>query len=202
MVIIIIAFTALISLVALKNHAVMEKLWFSPFEMNVGKDWMRFITHGFVHGSLGHLAINMFVLWMFGTRVEDAFADLTHSAGYLPFILLYLGGIVLSSIPGYYKHKWDPTYKAVGASGATSAVVFSSILLFPTDKLMLLILPIPTSAWIFGILYLGYEFYMSKRGKDGIAHDAHFYGALYGIAFTCVIQPHAIASFITAITGH
>ena len=201
MILIIIAFTALISIVALKDHAVMEKLWFAPFEMNVSKDWFRFLTHGFVHGSVPHLAINMFVLWMFGTSVQDAYADLTHSSGFLPFILLYFGGIALSSIPGYYKHRWDPTYKAVGASGATSAVVFSYILMFPLNKLMLIFVPIPTSAWIFGILYLGYEFYMSKRGKDGIAHDAHFYGALYGILFTSVLDPHAFPMFIQAITG-
>lgn len=195
----IIAFTAVVSLIALNNRAVFENLLFYPFGMQLQRDWFRFITHGFVHGGFLHLAINMYVLWMFGTAVEDAYADITGRSSTLPFLVLYLGGIVLSSIPGYFKHKDDPNYRAVGASGATSAVVFSFILLHPATKLMLILLPIPLPAWLFGLLYLGYEWYMSKRGRDGIAHDAHYFGALYGIAFTALLDPKAVARFIQAV---
>lgn len=195
----IIAFTAVVSLIALNNRAVFENLLFYPFGMQLQRDWFRFITHGFVHGGFLHLAINMYVLWMFGTAVEGAYADITGRSSTLPFLVLYLGGIVLSSIPGYFKHKDDPNYRAVGASGATSAVVFSFILLHPATKLMLILLPIPLPAWLFGLLYLGYEWYMSKRGRDGIAHDAHYFGALYGIAFTALLDPKAVARFIQAV---
>lgn len=195
----IIAFTAVVSLIALNNRAVFENLLFYPFRMQLQRDWFRFITHGFVHGGLLHLVINMYVLWMFGTAVEDAYADITGRSSTLPFLVLYLGGIVLSSIPGYFKHKDDPGYRAVGASGATSAVVFSFILLHPATKLMLILLPIPLPAWLFGLLYLGYEWYMSKRGRDGIAHDAHYFGALYGIAFTALLDPKAVGRFIQAV---
>lgn len=196
----IIGFTVLISLLALRDRKVFENMMFEPFVINTRKDWFRLVTHGFIHGNIPHLAVNMFVLFMFGTRVEEGYAAIGHG-GLLPFLILYLAGITLSSLPGYYKHRWDPTYRAVGASGATSAVVFAAILLSPMDKMMLLVLPIPTRAWVFGILYLGYEWYMGQRGNDGIAHDAHFAGAVVGIVFTVLLDPAVLGRLVAAISG-
>jgi membrane associated rhomboid family serine protease len=195
----IIAFTVVVSLLAFKDRKVFENLLFAPFDMSMQKDWFRFLTHGFIHGNIPHLAINMFVLFTFGDNVERGYAEITGKSPTMPFLLLYLGGIALASLPGYYKHKNDPTYRAVGASGAISAVVFASILMFPNDRLMLLFFPVPTKAWVFGLLYLGYEWFMNKRGRDGIAHDAHFYGALFGIVFTLVLDPTAGQRLLDAI---
>ena len=196
---VIIAVTVVVSMAALNNRVLFGNLLFQPFVMHEPKDWYRFISHGFVHGSIMHLAVNMYVLWMFGTAVESAYGDLTGRDPLVPYLVLYLAGIVLSALPGYFKYRHDPEYRAVGASGATSAVVFSFILLHPDTKLMLLFLPIPMAAWIFGALYLAYEWYMSKRGRDGIAHDAHYFGALFGIAFTAMLGPHVVSHFIEAV---
>jgi membrane associated rhomboid family serine protease len=86
----------------------------------------------------------------------------------------------------------------VGASGATAAVLFSFILFQPTAQLGIYFI-IPMPAWLFGLLYLAYEWYMSRRGRDGIAHDAHYFGALYGIAFTALVDRNAVPHFIQAI---
>ncbi len=196
---VIIAVTVAVSMAALNNQRLFDNLLFQPFVMHEKKDWFRFISHGFVHGSIMHLVVNMYVLWMFGTAVEHAYAELTGRDALLPYLVLYIGGIVLSSLPGYFKHRMDPSYRAVGASGATSAVVFSFILLHPDTKLMLIFLPIPMAAWIFGGLYLAYEWYMSKRGSDGIAHDAHYFGALYGIAFTALLRPDVVPHFFNSV---
>lgn len=196
---IIVIITAVVSLAALNDQGLFSKLLFQPFVMHDGRSWYRFITHGFIHGSIMHLAVNMYVLFMFGGAVEEAYAQHTGGSATIPYLVLYLAGIVLSSVPGYFKHRHDPEYRAVGASGATSAVVFSFILLHPDTKLMLIFLPIPMAAWIFGGLYLAYEWYMSKRGGDGIAHDAHYFGALFGIAFTASIIPTAVTHFIQAV---
>lgn len=196
---VIIALTVLVSLAALRNSALFESLLFQPFVIQARRDWFRFLSHGFVHGSIMHLLVNMYVLWMFGTAVEEAFGELLGRQARVAYVVLYLGGIVLSSLPGYYQHRHDPAYRTVGASGATSAVVFSFILLHPDTKLMLIFLPIPMSAWIFGALYLAYEWYMSKRGGDGIAHDAHYFGALFGIAFTALVDPGAVPHFFSTM---
>lgn len=197
--VVIIIITALISFSALNNRALFEKLLFQPFIMHDRGDWYRFISHALVHGSVMHLLVNMYVLWMFGTAVESVYANIVGGDPLVAYLGLYIGGIVLSSLPGYFKNRHNPQYRAVGASGATSAVVFAFILLHPDTKLMLIFLPIPLSAWIFGGLYLLYEWYMSKRGVGNIAHDAHYFGALYGIAFTATLDPGAIGHFINAV---
>lgn len=195
----IIGFTVLVSLLAFRDRKVFENMLFEPFVINARKDWFRLVTHGFIHGNVPHLAVNMFVLYMFGPLVEQGYEQITMRSSTLSFLVLYLAGITLSSLPGYYKHRYDPTYRAVGASGATSAVVFASILMFPLNRLSLLILPIPAPAWVFGLLYLGYEWYMGKRGGDGIAHDAHFAGAVVGIAFTALLDPDVLPHFLAQV---
>lgn len=196
---VIVAITAVVSYAALNNRNLFENLLFRPFIMQDRKEWYRFITHGLVHGSFMHLLVNMYVLWMFGTAVENAYAAVVGGDPLVAYLALYIGGIVLSALPGYFKHRDNPNYRAVGASGATSAVVFAFILLHPDTPLMLIFLPIPMAAWIFGGLYLLYEWYMSRRGGGHIAHDAHYFGALFGIAYTATLAPQAITHFFQTI---
>ena len=65
----------------------------------------------------------------------------------------------------------------------------------------LLILPIPIPAFVFGILYLVYSAYMAKKGNDNIGHDAHFWGAVYGVVFTIFLKPSLLPAFFIKITG-
>jgi membrane associated rhomboid family serine protease len=195
----IVGFTALISLIALNDRKVFDSMLFEPFVINARKDWFRLLSHGFIHGNIPHLAVNMFVLAMFGPNVEQGYMHITGRSSTLPFLILYLAGITLSSMPAYYKHRWDPSYRAVGASGATSAVLFASVMLHPTSKMGLLFFPVMVSAWIFGLLYLAYEWYMGQKGGDGIAHDAHFAGALVGVVFTVLLDPKLVPAFFNAI---
>lgn len=199
MTLIIVVVTVVISLMAFQDRRLFQRFMFEPFVIHSRKDWSRLVTHGFIHGNVPHLAVNMFVLYMFGPQVEEGFAGITGRSPMLLFLLMYIGAIALSSLPGYFKHRLDPNYRAVGASGATSAVVFASILMFPTTRMALIMLPIPLPAWLFGIIYLAYEWYMGKRGNDGIAHDAHFFGALVGLAFTTFLDPHVINAFVDAM---
>jgi membrane associated rhomboid family serine protease len=150
-----------------------------------------------------HLAFHMFSLYMFGGAVEDMYKSgyVYGSKGTLFFILLYVGGLAMSSLYSYEKHKKDIYYNALGASGAVSAVIFAYIVLAPTQKLMLLILPIPIPAYLFGLIFLGIEYYLAKRGQGNIGHDAHFWGAVYGAAFTIILKPSLIQSFIDQIKG-
>jgi membrane associated rhomboid family serine protease len=109
--------------------------------------------------------------------VEDMYKSgyVYGSKGTLFFILLYVGGLAMSSLYSYEKHKKDIYYNALGASGAVSAVIFAYIVLAPTQKLMLLILPIPIPAYLFGLIFLGIEYYcafLGSRLRCGIYH--HF----------------------------
>jgi membrane associated rhomboid family serine protease len=195
----IIAITAISSILAFNNHAISEKLLFSPYMINSHKQGYRFLTHALVHGDWMHLLVNMFVLLSFGRAVEYHYSLFFGNKSAYLFLLLYLGGIVLSSTPSYAKYKSDAVYRAVGASGAVSAVVFASILIQPLSPIRFVFLPVDIPAFIFGGLYLFYSAYMAKKGSDNIGHDAHFWGALFGLVFTGILKPSLFAGFLSQI---
>lgn len=192
---IIIVITVFISVIALKNGDVFSKLKFNAYDVKHSNQWYRFFTYGFIHAGYLHLFINMLVFYSFGGIVESHFKIHFPEKGLLLYVLLYVGGLLLSIIPAFGKHKNDVFYNAVGASGAVSAIVFSSILLFPTGKIFFFLIPIGIPAPIFGILYLIYEAIMSRRAKDNIGHDAHLWGAIFGLVFTIALKPELVPLF-------
>ena len=192
----IIGITVIISLVAFNRRDIFDSMRFSAYAIKHDNQWWRFFSYSLLHADWVHLFINMFVLYSFGEVVLAYFGHLFGGKGILYFILLYLGGILFSVLFDFGRHKNDPYYTAVGASGAVSAVVFSSILLMPTAKLYLFFIPIPIPAAVFGILYLVYSAYQGRRGRDNIGHNAHFWGAVFGIVFTIVLKPGLAVSFL------
>lgn len=190
----IVLVSTLVSIAAFNDQRLYTALLFEPYVINARHQWYRFFTHAFVHANWPHLLVNMFVLYMFGRNVEGLFGVITGGPVLLPYLGLYIGGILFSSIPSYRKHIHDPSYRAVGASGAVSAVLFAQILMLPTRTVGMLFLPIDLPAWVFGILYLAYSWYMDKRGGDNVAHDAHFYGAVYGVILTAALEPQLLFS--------
>ncbi len=138
---------------------------FNAFLVHHKKEYFRLLSHGFIHGDFFHLFVNVYVLYGFGGVVEQNFRVQFGQSGSLMFVFLYLSGILVSCLPALTKHKNNLHYNALGASGAVSAVLFSSIIMHPTASLMLVILPIPIPAFIFGILYLIYEASMNKNYK-------------------------------------
>lgn len=196
---IIIVGTVLISLAGFQKRELHEKLMFDPYGININKTWYRFFSYALLHADWGHLLINMFVLYSFGNNVEYLFGYYFGNKAILYFILLYVGGVFISVIPSFEKNKNNPYYVAVGASGAVSAVLFSSILMYPQGKIILLLLPIPIPAFVFGILYLVYSAYMAKRGRDNIGHDVHFWGAIFGFVFTLILNPGFFMHFLQQI---
>lgn len=198
--IILIGITVLISMQGFNNTAFKQKLIFHPYSIREKGEYYRFLTHGFLHANWEHLLINMYVLYIFGEFIEPRFAGIFPAGlGKTLYLLMYLAAIVVSSVPSFFKHKENPYYSALGASGATSALVFSFILFRPWD--WFLFPPLP--ALLFGIAYLWYSNYMSKRGRDNIGHDAHFYGAVFGLLFTLaavsILQPSVLNSFLSEL---
>lgn len=117
----------------------------------------------------------------------------------IAFILLYFGGILASTLTTFFRNRNKQEYSAIGASGAVSAVVFASIFFSPFGKILFFgVLPVP--GIVFGILYLLYSSYMSKKGSDNINHDAHFWGAVYGFIFPLLMNFSLINIFIKQLT--
>jgi len=196
---VIIAITAIVSIIAMTNPGMFYRLKFNPYLALHSKQWYRFFSYALVHAGWLHLFINMFVLYSFGDVVIQAYTMLFGIKGYYYYGLLYIGAVMISVLPSFGKHKNDPLYNAVGASGAVSAVVFASIMFVPTGKITIFPIPFGIPAFIFGILYLLYSAYMGKRGKDNIGHDAHFWGAVFGVLFTIAIKPRIALIFVDHI---
>ncbi|MFW5793305.1 MAG: rhomboid family intramembrane serine protease [Bacteroidota bacterium] len=195
----IIIITAITSFLAFRDESIFNKMKFNPYMVLHRKEWYRFLSYSLLHADWGHLLINMFVLYSFGSLVEEIFKHYFESNSLLYFLLLYIGGVVFSVIFSFVRHKHNHWYNAVGASGAVSAVLFSSIIMYPQGEIILLLLPIPIPAFIFGILYLAYSAYMAKKAKDNVGHDAHFWGAVYGILFTIALRPAFFSEFFLKI---
>ena len=195
---ILIALTVAASAYAWSNPNVLVQGVLDPYEMNEnGGQWYRFLTSGFLHADWGHLLFNMFTLYSFGGVVLSYFSRLFgNSNGLLLFLLLYLGGIVLSDLPTYFRHRHDPDYRSLGASGGVSSVLFAGVLFQPTSGIIMLPIPFPIPGFIWAVLYLFYSYYMGRRRGDNINHDAHFYGALYGVVLTAALVPGILPYFL------
>lgn len=173
---------------------------FSPWAVKHRKEWYRFLTGGFFHADWLHLLINMFVLWSFGTFVEGTFrALLGKLRGELAFVGLYFSALVASSLTTYFKHRDNPHYMSVGASGAVSAVVFSSVLLAPWETVLVFFIPMPAIAM--GVLYLFYSWWMARRAADRINHEAHLWGAVWGVVFTAIVLFEYLPVLLQRIIG-
>lgn len=211
----IVAINVLLSLVAFSNQGLMSKLMFNAYLVKHNKEYYRVITHAFIHGDFMHLLFNMYVLWSFGGLIERIFTEPEMfymlfpglefwgtSMGFLYYVLLYVGGIIFATLPSLRKHGDNPNYNSLGASGAVSAVVLAAILLLPTMDIYIFFIPIGIPAFVVGAAYLGYEYYMSKNSQGRIAHDAHYFGAVYGLILLLVLRPYFGLRFLELIGSY
>ena len=191
---IIIGITVVVSYICFNNREWFIRLALIPYFTVKRNEWYRLITHGFVHADFTHLFVNMFTFWSFGTYMEHLFRYLGYGNG--GYMGLYFGGMIVASIPDLIKHHNNPNYVSIGASGAVSAVLFSSIFFDPWSKIILFsIITIP--GLVLWIIYLFYCQYMNKRGSDNINHNAHFYGAVYGFIYPALLNPSLIKVFLS-----
>lgn len=195
----IIILNVIISVYVFSNQEAFEKLCFIPEKVWYDKDWIRILSSGFLHANWNHLLFNMLTLYFFGEGVEIFFTALYGGAGHTIFILFYLVAIVVANLPDLYFEKDNYSYRAVGASGAVSAVLFAYILFNPTAVLLIQFF-IPCPAVLFGVGYLAYSIYMAKRGLDNIGHLAHFGGAVFGFLFPLFYQPSLFLDFLQQIS--
>jgi len=105
--------------------------------------------------------------------------------------------LIISSTTTLIKYRSEPYYNAVGASGAVSAFVFASIFFSPWQTLLFYFIPIP--GIVFGVLYLIYSNYMSRKDRDHINHDAHFLGAVFGFLYPVLMDPSLFHLFLNQL---
>lgn len=197
MTLVIIAVTVLVSWRAFGNERLLERLMMWPLMITRRKQYERLLTHGFIHADWMHLIFNMVTLYFFGSQIEQVFAG--GVAGAAGFALFYLSAILMAALPAWLKHRQNPGYRSLGASGGTSAVLFAYILFSPWSKLVIFPIPVPIPAIVFAVLYVAYSIWMERHGQDNIAHGAHLAGAAYGVLFMLLTQPGLAGHFLQQI---
>ena len=200
MTIVIIAITLLISVLAFNKPEISYKYQFNPYQIIHRKQYIRWISHAFLHSNWSHLLVNMFVLFSFGQSLERNFEIIFGRLGLPFYLLLYIGAILISPIYSLIRQRNNYMYNAVGASGAVSAVVFANIFFAPWQQIYFFgFIPIP--GIVFALLYLLYSWQMSKRNRDNIAHDTHLVGALFGLVFPVLMKPELLSYFLEQLTS-
>lgn len=175
-----------------------DQFFFRKYEFHVGSirsgEQIRMVSSGFLHVDIMHLAFNMIALFSFGGVITNSF-------GNYYFLIIYFGSLILGNLLTLAFHKNDYSYRAVGASGAVTGIIYASILLYPDMGIYMFFIPIPIPAYIFGFIYLLYSIYGMKSQNDNIGHTAHFGGAIAGYVLTLIKEPLLITnnSFIVIL---
>lgn len=199
--IIIVLITGFISYQGFNNRSFFDSFKHSPYIENQAGEYYRMLSSGFLHGSWTHLIINLYVLYEFGSFVENAFiAKYGQMAGSLVYLLFYLSALIAADIPTFNKQKDNPSFSSIGASGAVSSILFVYIFFQPWAVLLIyFILPMP--AILAGIAYLIYTTWAAKNSNDNIDHSAHFSGAIYGLIMSGLLFHQRIPGFFQDIIG-
>jgi len=158
----------------------------NTYKFQIGKivsgEKIRMLTSGFLHVDWAHLGFNMYALYLFGGIVAGIL-------GIPNFLIIYFLSLLGGSFYSLKYHKNESYYSAVGASGAVSGIVYSSILLYPEMELYLFFIPIPIPGYIFGVGYLLYSIYGMKKQIGNVGHSAHLGGAIGGFSITLLLNP-------------
>lgn len=163
---------------------IVERSLFRPYYFLRARHYETIFSSGFVHADIGHLLFNMVTFFFFAFSLE-------RRIGSWKFTLLYAVGLVLSHSCSYFKHRNNQHYASLGASGAISAVLFAYIVYYPDATLMILPIPVPIPAVLFAVGYVVYSWWAAQQARGRINHDAHFCGALSGLAFVAGTDPDA-----------
>ncbi|MDA3615563.1 rhomboid family intramembrane serine protease [Polluticaenibacter yanchengensis] len=194
---VIVIITAIISYNAFNNNQIKYDLIMYPPAISERKQWYRLFSYGLIHADFIHLAFNMYALYLFGSSLESDYKSIFGNVlGSIFYLLLYIFALLFSILPSYKKNETNSGYSSLGASGAVSAVIFASIVLRPKKEIGFLFLPkeLYFPGYIFGIVYLIASYYMAKKKNDNINHEAHYWGAVFGIIFT-ILTTYFIAHY-------
>lgn len=189
----VIAANTIVSLFTLYGSPdLFEKGLLKPYRVVRENTWYELLTSGFLHANFTHLFVNMFTLYFFGRVMEEVIGPAFFSG-------LYVTGLIVSAIPSVIKFRDNPNYATLGASGAVGSVLFAFIFLFPMESIYLFLIPLPIPAFVFGILYLIYSMYESKKDVGKINHEAHTAGAIWGILYLIIFVPNTLDRFLTVV---
>ena len=171
-----------------------ERYVFDVDKILIAKEYRRLISSGFLHGGWFHLGFNLIALISFSAAVET-------QLGPGLFALIFFVSLIGGNLLALYIHRNHGDYRAVGASGAISGVIFAAIVLFPGGSIGFVIIPFEIKNWVFGLAFILISILGIKRQADNIGHEAHLGGAIIGVLLTLAIQPALVFESPWLIAG-
>lgn len=178
----------------LRMPLLIERNLFRPHWLVPKGEWSTLVTSGFFHADLAHLLFNAFTFWAFGFGVE-------RTIGTPAFLALYAFGLLVSDAGTWVRHRHDPNYRTLGASGAILAVLFAAIVYHPASSIFILPIPVPIPAPVFALCYLAYSWYASRQARGRINHDAHLAGAAAGVVFVALTDMPVLVRAVQGLFG-
>ncbi|SFF48404.1 rhomboid family intramembrane serine protease [Thermoflexibacter ruber] len=182
---ILITVTILTSWQGFRNYAYFDRYLFEVEKIIIDKQFYRLLSAGFLHTNWLHLIFNMVSLYVFSVGVG-------HILGVVNFFTVYFGSMLIGNLLALYIHRQHEDYSAVGASGAVSGVIFSSVCFMPQAEIGFYFIPYTIPAWAFGLFFVLVSIYGIKKQADNIGHEAHLGGALAGIIISIFLSPHLL----------
>ena len=179
--IVIILITFLVSYKGFNDRNFYSRYNFVVDNILVYKEYRRIVTSGFLHVNWMHLIFNMITLYLFSGAIE-------YILGAIPFVIIYLAGIIGGILLSLLIHKSAGDYSAVGSSGGVNAIIFATIALVPNMTIFFFI-----PAWLFGIAYVAYSIYAIRSRSENVGHDAHLGGGIAGMVIAILIKPSVFA---------
>jgi membrane associated rhomboid family serine protease len=174
--------------------SIIERSLFRPHALLPRRQYLTLVTSAFIHADVPHLLFNAFTFWAFAFALEQRI-------GTTQFVGLYAFGLLASDAGTWLKHRHDPGYATLGASGAILAVLFASIIYSPGQSIFILPIPVPIPAPLFAVAYLAYTYYASRQRRGRINHDAHLTGALAGVAYVALTDAPVFGRLLGRLLG-
>jgi membrane associated rhomboid family serine protease len=191
----LIGINVLVSLIGfsrMNSAAGASMFFFSPSEVSAGRNYQGMILSHFSHADSSHLLFNMLTLYSFGPVVEI-------SLGAMNMLLIYVAAGIFSTLFVYYRHRADPTYRALGASDSVTGIIFAAIVLLPGMSVYFFFVPIPIPAPLFAVAYILLSTYLMRRGGGHISHEAHIAGAIAGLLVAGLLSPEGFSPLLHRI---
>jgi membrane associated rhomboid family serine protease len=173
-----------------------ERFLFMPYQVSRGRNVSGMVLSQFSHADAAHLIFNLITLWFFGPVVEDRLGGL----GPAGMLLIYVASAVGSTLLTWAIHRNDPGYRALGASGAITGVLFAAIVLDPGMGVYFSFVPIPIPAPIFAVAYIALSILAAQRGLGNVGHEAHIGGAVTGFVLAGMLSPYHFAPLLAGLS--
>jgi membrane associated rhomboid family serine protease len=175
-------FTGLTTYKGFSDPRFFEENLFEVDGILMDKEYKRLVSSGFLHTSWLHFGFNMIALMSFSWSLEVLF-------GYWKLLFIYFASLIGGNILALFIHRNHGDYRAVGASGAISGVIFSSIILFPDAPIKFILIPIEFKGWFLGLVFVLVSIFGIKSKRGNIGHEAHLGGAIVGAVITLFLVP-------------